>query len=407
MKSTKLLNIGLEARLFAGAMTGIGNYCFQLLRALTADYSELSFVGFGWQSWKHLDAAALSQIESGLEKQPTAVRPDRNQLAELIHHLKRKGRSRLTRLPLAQALYRSQFSRLVKRQSLDLFHAFNYLPAADPGIVTLPVVYDLSFVRFPQFHPIDRLRVLERLPSILERSPLVQTISEFSRNEIASFYGYDCERIFVAPPAASRIFRPLGPSITRRDLGRFGVAPKEYLLTVGTLEPRKNLKTLVSAYGRLPKAVRAGTPLFVVGGTGWGELNLPAETTSLVNEGSLRFVGSVTNAELRSLYEGSIALLFPSVYEGFGMPVVEAMACGTNAVHSINTSMDEVTNGLAMRVDATDVHAWSEAMASLIERTNSGERENTQKILDQAATFNWNRSAALVRKAYTQLTDVG
>ena len=90
MKSTKLLNIGLEARLFTGAMTGIGNYCFHLLRALTADYPELSFIGFGWQSWGPLDAAALSQIESGLEEQPTAVRPDRNQLAELIHHLKKK-----------------------------------------------------------------------------------------------------------------------------------------------------------------------------------------------------------------------------------------------------------------------------------------------------------------------------
>src|SRR4051812_17449663 len=102
MKSTKRLTIGLEARLFSGAMTGIGNYCFQLLRALTTDYPELSFVGFGWRSWSQLDTAALDQIESGLEKLPLQ-QPDRRKLTALIYRLKKTGRARLTRLPLAQA----------------------------------------------------------------------------------------------------------------------------------------------------------------------------------------------------------------------------------------------------------------------------------------------------------------
>jgi alpha-1,3-rhamnosyl/mannosyltransferase len=169
------------------------------------------------------------------------------------------------------------------------------------------------------------------------------------------------------------------------------------------LEPRKNLKTLVSAYGRLPKTMRARIPLLVVGGSGWGKLDLPAEASLLVNEGSLKFLGSVNNAELRSLYEGSIALLFPSIYEGFGMPVVEAMACGTNVAHSSNTSMDEITNGAAKRVDATDVDAWSAVMTDFAARSNPTVCRDTQALIDQAATFNWNRSAAMVRKAYDNL----
>jgi glycosyltransferase involved in cell wall biosynthesis len=400
MNASKSLTIGFEARLFAGPMTGIGNYSYLLLRALTTDYQELRFLGFNGQSWNRIDLAALDHIERSLEKQPL---PASAGMARLINRLKQRGRARLTRIPLAQAIYRSQFSRLAKRQSLDLFHAFNYLPASDPGVITLPVVYDLSFIRFPQFHPIDRLKMLERLPSVLERSPFVQTISEFSRKEIASFYGYDYERIFVAPPAASSIFRPLGPDITQRDLSRFDVTCQTYFLTVGTLEPRKNLKTLVSAYGRLPKTMRARIPLLVVGGSGWGKLDLPAEASLLVNEGSLKFLGSVNNAELRSLYEGSIALLFPSIYEGFGMPVVEAMACGTNVAHSANTSMDEITNGAAKRVDATDVDAWSAVMTDFAARSNPTVCRDTQALIDQAATFNWNRSAAMVRKAYDNL----
>jgi glycosyltransferase involved in cell wall biosynthesis len=406
MKLTRKLKVGLEARLLSGTMTGVGNYCFHLLQALTANHSDLSFIGFGLQSWSTLDAGALKRIGNELETHGAVAKPSGGGYKRAMHLLQAKGRSRLSRLGFAQSLYRSRFSRTVKHQSLDLFHAFNYLPVADPSVVTLPVVYDLSFIRFPEFHPADRLRVLERLPSLLERSPRVQTISEFSRNEIAAVYGYDRDKIFVAPPAAASIFRPLGLEVTSRDLVRFDVLPGKYLLSVGTLEPRKNLQTLVSAYARIPKAGRDTAPLLVVGGAGWGELNLPTETAALVSEGNLRFLGSVTNRELRSLYEGAIALLYPSVYEGFGMPVVEAMACGTNVVHSAHTSMDEVSNGFAMRVAATDVDAWSEAINGLIARSGSGSNVARPRLIAQAATFDWGRSAALVREAYAYLIEV-
>jgi glycosyltransferase involved in cell wall biosynthesis len=407
MKLTKTLTIGLEARLFNGAMTGVGNYCFHLLRELTTNYSDLHYLGFGLRSWNTLDAGALKRIGHEQDTPATDVTSNGGALRRAIRLLETQGRSRLTRLGLAQSLYRSRFSRTVKRQPLDLFHAFNYVPVADPGVVTLPVVYDLSFVRFPEFHPTDRLRVLERLPALLERSPRVQTISLFSRNEIASYYGFKRDSIFVVPPAAASIFRPLGLEVTRCDLGRFDVLPNKYLLTVGTLEPRKNLKTLVSAYARIPKASRDLVPLLIVGGAGWGELNLPTETPALVAEGNVRFLGSVTNRELRGLYEGAIALLYPSLYEGFGMPVVEAMACGTNVVHSANTSMDEITGGLGMRVAATDVDAWSDIINGLIARSSAGSNAVRPRLIAQAATFDWGRSAALVRKAYADLIEIG
>ena len=403
---TGKLKIGLEARILSGPMTGVGNYSFRLLQALTENHPELTYIGFGLRSWNALDAGILKNIENEQEERGVATKPKESRLKRSIRFLETKGRSRLLRLGLTQSLYRASFSRTVKHQSLDMFHAFNYLPVADPGVLTLPVVYDLSFVRYPEFHPIDRLRILEKLPQLLKRSPRVQTISQFSRNEIATFYGCERDRIFVAPPAAASNFRPLGLEVTKRELIRFDVSPGKYLLSVGTLEPRKNLQTLVSAYARLPKATRNLAPLLIVGGAGWGELGLPTETPALVSEGNLRFLGSVKNRELRSLYEGAIALLYPSVYEGFGMPVVEAMACGTNVAHSANTSMDEISNGLAMRVEATDVEAWSEAINVLIAQSDAGSNVIRPRLIAQAATFDWGRSAALVQQAYAEMADL-
>ena len=382
-------------------MTGIGNYSFHLLRSLITNYPELQFLGFGLRSWSPLTAATLQQIE---DSQGTPQTGASDPLRQAIRLLRTGSYRRLARFQLAQSIYRLNFSRTVRLQPINLLHAFNYLPVADPGVPTLPVVYDLSFVRFPQFHPADRLKALERLPKLVDQSPLIQTISQFSRNEIAAYYGIDQSRIFVATPAAAHIFRPLGPEATRRDLDRLDLLPGRYLLTVGTLEPRKNLRTLVQAYAQIPKATRQRVSLIVVGGAGWGELELPFGTAGLLSEGTLRFLGMVNNRELRSLYEGAVGLLYPSVYEGFGMPVVEAMACGTEVVHSADSSMDEISNGFATRVSANDVDAWRTAIADLV-AAPAKTRERAERLIAQAATFSWRSSAGAVRKAYADLLD--
>jgi glycosyltransferase involved in cell wall biosynthesis len=124
---------------------------------------------------------------------------------------------------------------------------------------------------------------------------------------------------------------------------------------------------------------------------------LPQETAALKNDGSLRFLGAVTDTELRSLYEGAVALLFPSIYEGFGMPV--ALACGTEVVHAANTCMDEITRGQAISVSATDVHAWITTMQRLFhEKSRDCSRTDERVALAQA--FSWTGSAEIVMKAY-------
>lgn len=396
MPSGGTLKIGIEGRVFAGALTGIGNYSLNLIRTMLLRDPNLTFSAFELSSWINFDYQALQRVIT--EKEASRRQASRNGNIDRIKQIAVKG---LRQSRLAPALYRAQFSRSVKRQSLDIFHAFNFLPFADPGVTTLPVVYDLSFLRYPQSHPTERLRRLEQLPRVLERTPLVHTISEFSRSEISELLSYPSDRVFVAPPAASEIFRPHGLEHTQAELETLGIKG-QYYLSVGTLEPRKNLRTLISAFGRLSKTERMAAPLVIAGGGGWGALELPPETEMMRAESSLLFVGGVSNAELRSLYEGARALMFPSIYEGFGMPVVEAMACGTTVVHSSGTSMDEITAGTAMTVPALDVDAWTEAFRATTPDSNSV-HDVSVTLQQQAARFNWDRSAELVRNAYRQL----
>lgn len=145
-------------------------------------------------------------------------------------------------------------------------------------------------------------------------------------------------------------------------------------------------------------------PLVIAGGAGWGNVGLPRQASALVQDGSLRFLGMVPDARLRDLYEGAIALLFPSLYEGFGMPVVEAMSCGTHVIHSAGTSMDEISADVGVRLPAADVAAWTGAMRQAIEgaaaQTAPSER---QRRIVRAQAFDWAVSAQRVRAAYTRL----
>ena len=399
------ISIGFDSDVLYSGMTGVGNYCFHLLKALVLDYTELHFSGFTGLRWQHVGLTDLDRIERSQSKRQPEMESNAESSIQQLWRVKNALRTRLARMDVVRSGYRrlraARFAASRPPSELDLFHAFKYLPVAEIAVPTLPVVYDLSFVRYPEAHPHQRLRDLEALPALIERSSLVHTISEFSKSEIVSVFGTSPDKIFVAPPAASSIFQPLGDGATRSEIAKFDLSLHGYLLTVGTLEPRKNLKTLISAYAQLTSAERTRAPLVVVGNAGWGDLDLPRETESLKSDGTLRFLGAVSDVQLRSLYEGAIALVFPSIYEGFGMPAVEALACGTQVAHSLNTSMEAITDGVAtLRAPATDVLAWRGILQELI--------GDLQRIFDErdariarARRFCWQRSAAIVRGAYS------
>jgi glycosyltransferase involved in cell wall biosynthesis len=393
--------IGIETDILRGAMTGVGNYCFHLVKALMENETDLDFGGFSGLSWRSLALQDMEAIEQALGKHPGS----QNEMPRTLIGSRAALliRRKLEKFSVARRLYRkaraARFDKFPTNLSLNIFHAFKYVPVKDLSIPILPVVYDLSFIRYPEAHPTDRLRQLESLPKVIERSTVVQTISQFSKAEIIDVYGCPPEKIIVVPPAAAAVFQPLGADVTVADLIPLKLSYKNFLLAVGTLEPRKNLRTLICAYSELPPAVRSQFPLVIVGNPGWGKLNLPTNTDHLISDGSLRFLGSVSDIRLRSLYEGTIGLLFPSIYEGFGMPVVEALACGTQVAHSSNSSMDEITGGMALSAPALDVSSWTKIINTFIDQRAETGSANDERVV-RSRQFNWHRSAGIVRNAY-------
>lgn len=391
-----------------GPMTGIGNYTFYIIRTLLEQGAPFRCVGFSGLGWYEINLASTRHAaigRDGNDRPPTAI-SNAGILSRIASQAVR-GAMRFSHVRPVRALYRTTYRRgfaaSVRAQHLDLFHAFNFRPPYDPGVPVLPVIYDLSTFRHPEFHPADRVAWLASLGDIIARAPMVQTISEFSKREIVNVFGTPDDKIFVAPPAAAALYIPLGQDATQCDLASFDLQYGSFLLTVGTLEPRKNIRTLIAAYAQLSPSERARCPLVVAGGKGWGSLDLPAQAAALQGDGTLRFLEGVSNPQLRSLYEGARLMLMPSLYEGFGMPVVEALACGTAVAHSVGTSMDEISGGLGRQIAALDVDGWTYALREAVVGHDHDVPQLRAARIAQARQFDWDRSAGLVLAAYRQL----
>ncbi|HSC92033.1 MAG TPA: glycosyltransferase family 1 protein [Gaiellaceae bacterium] len=260
---------------------------------------------------------------------------------------------------------------------VDVFHFSDWMFPAQRGGLRSTMVHDLIPLRFPEWTTAWTRRMHgAKYRNAARTCDLVFTNSCFTAGDVRERLGVPEERLVVAPPGVDPVFRPEGP---RADLGR------PYALTVATLEPRKNLDTLVEAWRR-----RDGDlALAVVGAEGWGEqpeLDVP---------GVLR-LGYVAGERLAELYRGAEVAVYPSRFEGFGMPVVEAMACGTAVVASAHPSLDEAGGEVAVRADPDDPDAIVAAVAQAL-----AERERLVALgLEHARGFTWRRVGEIMRSAY-------
>jgi glycosyltransferase involved in cell wall biosynthesis len=291
---------------------------------------------------------------------------------------------------------------------LDLLHGpVNVLPLLTPcpGVVT---VHDLAFLARPEaFHPAKRryLRAMTALST--RRAARVIAVSAFTRDELVRRLGTPAHRITVVHNGVDPAFAPLPAGEVARFRAERGL-PARVVLAVGTLEPRKNLVGLLQAFARLlpggPSALGAGEGdddlgLVVVGGKGWLYDALDPLVASLGLAGRVRFTGHVPDDELALWYNATDAFAYPSLYEGFGLPPLEALACGAPVVTSDSSSLPEVVGDAALLVDPRDPAALAAALVRIL--TEPALRATLRAAGPrQAAEFSWARTVAATRAVY-------
>lgn len=280
-----------------------------------------------------------------------------------------------------------------------LVHGPNYfLPGtAERGIIT---VHDLSVFRFPETHPAARVEAFERrFQKSLERAAHVITDTETVRRELIDMFSVHPGCVTAVPLGVSTRFRPFANDTS---LGRRGLEDGRYGLCVSTLEPRKKISELIQAWRRLPERVREGFPLVLAGGEGWLNDDLRAEIEQAVSEGWLRHLGFVDEDDLPALYSGAALFVYPSIYEGFGLPAVEAMASGVPILVSNRSCLPEVCGDAARYVDPEDLEGFSAA----IEEALSDEEWRARAVergLVRAAEFTWTRCIGATVAVYQRV----
>ncbi|WP_175933342.1 MULTISPECIES: glycosyltransferase family 1 protein [unclassified Burkholderia] len=247
-----------------------------------------------------------------------------------------------------------------------VFHSPNYfLPEwVEGGIVT---VHDLSVFKYPETHPVERIRHFERsFASTLARTAHIITDSEAIRHEVAGHFGWPLEKITSVRLGVPPEFRQHEREVLFEPLARYQLVPGAYTLCVSTLEPRKRIDALLAAYAELPLSLKSRFPLVLVGSEGWLSDALKQNVVRGEREGWLRYLGFVPETALPFLYAGAHAFFFPSLYEGFGLPVLEALASGVPTLTSNCSSLPEVADGAAWLVEPGDHVALRDGIARVI-----------------------------------------
>lgn len=277
------------------------------------------------------------------------------------------------------------------RAGIDLFHATSYYAPFTKDVPTVVTVHDLTVLAHPELHPTARvLRARAVLRRVATRAAAIIVPSEATKLDVTRLLDIPAERIHVVPGAAATCFQPLpAQAAIRMTLARFGHAPG-FLLAVGTLEPRKNLARVVEALARVRLS---GHParLVVAGPAGWKYRPVLDTIRRLGLSDAVDFLGFVADDDLRALMGAAAGLVYPSLHEGFGLPVVEAMACGLPVVTSDTGALREVAEGAALLVDPTDVDSIAGGMLGLLDEAVRSRLRTAG--LRRAAQFSWQRAA--------------
>lgn len=378
----KPIRIALNGGTLLSTHAGIASYVRNLAFALreSGETKLMLFYGMGW----------ASEIRSSPLPGAGGVKDAILKVIPRPYWLKRLG------------IQQRRFDSGVRKHAFDLYHEPAFLPFRFDGPIVI-TVHDLSPLRYPGTHPADRVRNFRKyLPDAVERAARIIVDSEFVGREVVDMFRVDPARVRSIPLGVSPEFQTRTAEQTAGCLAKYGLEHGKYIFAVGTLEPRKNLIQAIEVHSRLPHVARKRAPFVIAGAKGWSTGELEARLGAAERGGELRWLGYVSARDLPLLYSGARFLVYPSIYEGFGLPVLEAMASGIPVITSNQASLPEVAGDAGIMVDPRDGEALRDSMLRLIE----DEKEMRRRIAlghARAAQFTWRacaeRTIAVYREA--------
>jgi len=292
-------------------------------------------------------------------------------------------------------------------EAVDVFHWPNFLLI--PGVSGKQVItiYDLTFLLFPDYQPWLRMMGLAKgIAQSADRADMIIAISNHTKRDLVTHLGVSEKKIRVIHCAVSKAFRPIESSAMRPVLAKYGLPQDGYVLYVGNIEPRKNLVRLLQAYSLMKGRGNFCHPLILCGGRGWMNKEVYDCVQRLSLEKEVKFIGYVPDEDLSFLMSGATLFVYPSLYEGFGLPPLEAMACGTPVVTSNSSSIPEVVGDAALMVDPHDVDGLSVAMERVLADKDL-RADLRRKGLERAKLFSWEEVASQTLQVYSEVCAPG
>jgi glycosyltransferase involved in cell wall biosynthesis len=370
------MRIGIDGLPLTEVLTGIGHYTIELARnlALASEWDEIEIVS---------PRAFLPSLNSPQE-QSSNLRFVRSRVSLLTRHWWSIG------LP-----------RYIRSNSIDLFHGTNFEVPLRKVCPTVLTIHDLSMLLHPETHEARRVRrARRRLPLMARAATMILTPTESVRQEVHEHLQIPLERIAAVPEAARSCFRRLEAEQTVQTRNRLGVR-EEFLLFVGTVEPRKNLTTLLRAFEQVLRVREQSLQLVIAGREGWLIDDLFADLKRLPAAKDILFTGYLNDEDLCALYSSCAVFVYPSLYEGFGLPPLEAMACGAPVIASRIPSIEEVVGPAARLVSPESVAELTEAIVELLSSEEPREKLSVAGTR-RAAEFSWTATARLTRSVYAE-----
>ncbi len=370
------MNIIINTIPLLSPLTGVGNYTYNITKSLQEiDHLNNYTYFYGYYSKKLLGDNSRKRF----------------------HYVKEIIRG----IPFLRDIAR-EFKNILSNFSnkdFDLYFEPNFIPINIKAKHIVATVCDFSFKLYPQWHPKDRITYFEnKFWKNIERADRIIVISNFIYEEAVNLFGFSKDRLKVIHCGFNNnVFNPFIPQGGQSVKSKYNL-PDNFILFVGSIEPRKNLENLIHAYINLDKDIRNEFKIVIVGFKGWEN----KEFMNILNKYAVRYIGYVSEMELRELYTLATLFVFPSFYEGFGLPPLEAMACGCPVVVSNVASLPEVCGDAAYYVDPYSIESIADGMYKVL--TDKGLRESlVRKGLERVKLFSWERCARETLKVFDEV----